>query len=87
METSKITFELLGSTFTALKSQSVEKIDSNGGAAPWMIGRKVKSSKTVIIDYKGNYLFNFGFNFKMFNQGGVYRKNTLSQIEEMIMGL
>lgn len=85
MENQEITFEVLGSKFKAVKEFYNTKIDVNGGAAPWMIGRTVKTSKTHIYDYRGKYLMTFGFSFKNFNKSESYRKMTLNQLEKMIL--
>jgi hypothetical protein len=76
--------EKLNETFTAVKTSSKGKIEANGGAAPWMIGREVTNYKTSIFNSKGEYLFDFGFNFKSFNKKDFYRKMIIDQIELMI---
>ena len=55
------------------------KISADGGAAPWMIGRTVKSSKTSVF-VNGDYQFDFPFNHKIHKKGGIGAKNQLQQI-------
>jgi hypothetical protein len=76
--------EKLKETFTAVRTSSKGKIDANGGAAPWRIGSEVTNYRTCVFNSKGEYLFDFGFSFKLFNKKDYYRKMTLDQIEEMI---
>ena len=84
MNTTEINFEINGSKFTAQKTIFTQKIDANGGDAPWKIGTTVKTSSTAILNENGEYIMNFSFNFSLFKKGGIYQKNILRQLEQMI---
>jgi len=45
MTTTVKKFTAKGNTYEVKMQEVIEKINSNGGAAPWMIGRKVESKK------------------------------------------
>lgn len=74
-----LTIKFQNKTIELRKECFNSKINANGGAAPWMIGRSIKSSKTMVF-VDGEYEMDFPFNLKIHKQGGIAAKNQLDQL-------
>ena len=74
-----LTLNISNNEIKIVKKSIKSKIDSNGGAAPWMIGRTVLSTKTQIF-VNGEYAFDFPFCLKKHNKGGFVAKNQIDQL-------
>jgi hypothetical protein len=71
--------ESKGLKIEIITTVSNEKIDAIGGAAPWMIGTTVRTSKTLVL-VNGEYVMNFPFSHKRHLKGGIAAKNQLDQL-------
>lgn len=75
----KTLIEKTGKKIEIITEHYTTKIENNGGAAPWMVGRTVKTSTTWVY-VNGERQFIFPFNHKRHNNGGIGAKNQLDQL-------